>query len=209
MSTTSRDGGRLTSDQGEQYDGVGSMSSGVPPSLTRQQSLYGTGRVQAVRKELKPDLWKIAYKGVRRLMSQSEVCVCVCACACVRACVCVCACMCVCTYVCVCVRMCVCVCVTMCHVHLQPAKISVSEVPEMLDAAKPPATQVYKSFLDMGEEEVDAVPMDTGEIALATIRVCHLYTCTLLKQYYTVYQMACDMAYGVSCDASCDPCTCI
>lgn len=38
-----------------------------------QQSLYGTGRIQAVRTELKPDLWKVAYMGVRRLASQSSV----------------------------------------------------------------------------------------------------------------------------------------
>ena len=56
----------------------GSISTGVlqadgaTPSLDgAASSLYGTGRVQAVRRELKPDLWKIAYKGVRRLVSES------------------------------------------------------------------------------------------------------------------------------------------
>ena len=80
---------RSASEPGVSHDGVASSSS-VPPQLVWQQSLYGTGRVQAVRRELKPDLWKIAYKGVRRLASQSGgrrlasqsggVCVCVCVC---------------------------------------------------------------------------------------------------------------------------------
>lgn len=51
--------------------GIQPDGGGVPPQLMRQQSLSGTGRVQAVRGELKPDLWKIAYKGIQRLMSQS------------------------------------------------------------------------------------------------------------------------------------------
>ena len=45
---------------------------GLPPLLVRQQSLSGTGRSQAVRGELKPDLWKIAYKGIQQLVSQSS-----------------------------------------------------------------------------------------------------------------------------------------
>jgi membrane associated rhomboid family serine protease len=66
----------------------------------------------------------MAYKGVRRLMSQTE-----------------------------------------------PAKVSVSEIPdEVVDAATPPTTLVYKSFIDLGEEEVDAVSMGTGGVALGTIR---------------------------------------
>ena len=58
---------RSTSEPGVHADG-----GGVPPPLMRQQSLSGTGRVQAVRRELKPDLWKIAYKGIQQLMSQSS-----------------------------------------------------------------------------------------------------------------------------------------
>lgn len=52
--------------------GVRDDSGGVPPQLMRQQSVSGTGRVQAVRGELKPDLWKIAYKGIQQLVSQSS-----------------------------------------------------------------------------------------------------------------------------------------
>ena len=48
------------------------QTDGGAPSLPPTPLPYGTGRVQAVRQELKPDLWKIAYQGVRRLMSISE-----------------------------------------------------------------------------------------------------------------------------------------
>ncbi len=46
-------------------------------STLRSGSIYdkGTGRIQAVRTELKPDLWKLAYMSVRSLSRQ--VCVCV------------------------------------------------------------------------------------------------------------------------------------
>ena len=50
-----------------QTDGGDVAQALLPPSL------YVTGRIQAVRQELKPDLWKIAYQGVRRLVSQTEV----------------------------------------------------------------------------------------------------------------------------------------
>ena len=57
--------GRSTSGPGVGHTDVGSVTGSQTPSL------YGTGRIQAVRGELKPDLWKIAYKGVQRLTSQS------------------------------------------------------------------------------------------------------------------------------------------
>ena len=70
ISTATRRGVSVTGEPGrsESAPGVIQTDGGtpVPPSL------YGTGRVQAVRQELKPDLWKIAYQGVLRLVSQSE-----------------------------------------------------------------------------------------------------------------------------------------
>ena len=55
-----------------QADGATPSLDGAASSVYgAASSFYGTGRVQAVRRELKPDLWKIAYKGVRRLVSES------------------------------------------------------------------------------------------------------------------------------------------
>jgi hypothetical protein len=73
LSAATRRGVSVTGEPGRSGSAPGVIQTDggtvIPPAPL---SLYGTGRVQAVRQELKPDLWKIAYQGVRRLVSQSE-----------------------------------------------------------------------------------------------------------------------------------------